>query len=160
MDHDALKYMVNKPQLSGRIARWVLLLQKFNFIISVRPEKSYANANHLSRLSNILDKELILDALPDGELFAVDVISLEYSKLIQYLTFQTFPSNFNEKMKRRLIWKSTPCTMIGETLYKEGQDGILRPCIYEDEVRTILDGCHLDSCGGHFAGDTTARKAL
>ena len=26
IDHDALKYMVNKPQLSGRIARWVLLL--------------------------------------------------------------------------------------------------------------------------------------
>jgi hypothetical protein len=26
VDHDALKYMVNKPQLSGRIARWVLLL--------------------------------------------------------------------------------------------------------------------------------------
>jgi hypothetical protein len=26
IDHDALKYMINKPQLSGRIARWVLLL--------------------------------------------------------------------------------------------------------------------------------------
>ena len=26
VDHNALKYMVNKPQLSGRIARWVLLL--------------------------------------------------------------------------------------------------------------------------------------
>ena len=25
---------------------------------------------------------------------------------------------------------------------------------------TILEGCHLDSCGGHFAGDSTARKAL
>ena len=27
-------------------------------------------------------------------------------------------------------------------------------------MRTILEGCHLDSCGGHFAGDTTARKTL
>ena len=26
VDYDALKYMINKPQLSGRIARWVLLL--------------------------------------------------------------------------------------------------------------------------------------
>jgi hypothetical protein len=37
VDHDALKYMINKPQLSGRIARWVLLLQEFNFTIQVRP---------------------------------------------------------------------------------------------------------------------------
>ena len=35
VDHDALKYMINKPQLSGRIARWVLLLQEFNFTIHV-----------------------------------------------------------------------------------------------------------------------------
>jgi hypothetical protein len=33
VDHDALKYMINKPQLSGKIARWVLLLQEFNFTI-------------------------------------------------------------------------------------------------------------------------------
>ena len=26
MDHDSLKYLVNKPDLSGRIARWILLL--------------------------------------------------------------------------------------------------------------------------------------
>jgi hypothetical protein len=26
VDHDALRYMIDKPQLSGRIARWVLLL--------------------------------------------------------------------------------------------------------------------------------------
>ena len=39
IDHDALKYMINKPQLSGRIARWVLLLQEFDFTINVRPGK-------------------------------------------------------------------------------------------------------------------------
>ena len=39
IDHDALKYMVNKPQLSGRIARWVLLLQEFDFDVDVRPRK-------------------------------------------------------------------------------------------------------------------------
>ena len=31
VNHDALKYMINKPQLSGQIARWILLLQEFNF---------------------------------------------------------------------------------------------------------------------------------
>jgi len=39
MDHDSLKYLVNKPDLSGRIARWILLLQEFNYEVVVKPEK-------------------------------------------------------------------------------------------------------------------------
>lgn len=50
--------------------------------------------------------------------------------------------------------------MIGETSYKQGKDDILRHCVYQNKARFILEGCHLDSCGGHFTGDSTARKAL
>ena len=160
VDHDALKYMINKPQLSGRIARWVLLLQEFQFTIEVRPGKQHANADHLSRLTNELGDKPIPDALPDAELFAVDVITEEYAEIIHYLTKQTFPSTFTETMKKQLIQKSAPYTMIGNVLYKKGRDEVLRRCIFKSEVETILEGCHLDSCGGHFAGDSTARKAL
>ena len=160
VDHDALKYMINKPQLSGRIARWVLLLQEFTFTINVRPRKKHLNADHLSRLSNVLGNTPIDDNLPDAALFVVEVISADYSEIIQYLTFQTFPLDYDEKLKRRLILKSGPYTMIAGTLYKQGKDGVLRRCVFASEVQTILEGCHLDSCGGHFAGDSTARKAM
>ena len=160
VNHDALKYMVNKPQLSGRIARWVLLLQEFTFKINVRPGKQHANADHLSRLSNELGTEPIDDNLPDAALFAVDIISPEYREVIQYLTTQTIPLHFTDKLKRRLILKSAPYTMIGDALYKQGKDGVLRRCIFQSEVSAILAGCHSDYCGGHFAGDSTARKAL
>ncbi len=53
-----------------------------------------------------------------------------------------------------------PYTMIARALYKQGKDGVLWRCIFQNEVRTILDGCHLDSCGGHFASDSTACKTL
>jgi hypothetical protein len=108
VDHDALKYMVNKPQLSGQIARWILLLQEFTFTIEVRPGKKHANADHLSRLTTELGMEAIPDALPDAHLFAVDVVSPEYAVLIQYLTTQTFPITFMEKMKKNLIEKEYP----------------------------------------------------
>ena len=49
MDHDSLKYLVNKPDLSGRIARWILLLQEFNYEVVVKPGKANANADYLSR---------------------------------------------------------------------------------------------------------------
>jgi hypothetical protein len=48
VDHDTLKYLINKPNLSGHLAHWVLLLQEFNFTIVVRPGKSHGNANHTS----------------------------------------------------------------------------------------------------------------
>ena len=48
VDHDALKYMINKPQLSRQIARWMLLLQEFNFTIHVQPGKKDVNDDHLS----------------------------------------------------------------------------------------------------------------
>ena len=45
-------------------------------------------------------------------------------------------------------------------LYKLGKDGVQRRCINPNEVQAILEGCHIDPCGGHFAGEATARKAL
>ena len=160
VDYDALKYMINKPQLSGRFARWMLLLQEFTFTIHVRLGKKHANADHLSRLTNELGGNPIPDSFPDANLFVVNVISKDYADLIQYLTHHTFPPHFTNKMKIQLVHKSAPYTLIGGVLYKKGRDEILRQCIFQSEVDTILEGCHLDSCGGHFAGDNTARKAL
>ena len=102
----------------------------------------------------------IPDSFPDADLFVVNVISKEYVDLIQYLTHHTFPPHFIDKMKTQLVHKSAPYTLIGGVLYKKGQDEILRQCIFQSEMDIILKGCHLDSCGGHFAGDSTTRKAL
>ena len=76
IDHDALKYLINKPNLSGHLARWILLLQKFNFTIVVRPGKSHGNANHFSRLEPLprSQSEPLNDRLLDVDLFEVDVI--------------------------------------------------------------------------------------
>jgi hypothetical protein len=38
-DHYALKYFVNKPVLGGRICRWLLLFQEYDFEVVVKPEK-------------------------------------------------------------------------------------------------------------------------
>jgi hypothetical protein len=48
-DHYSLKYLVNEPDLSGRIVRWILLLQEFNYEVVVKSGKSNSNADYLSR---------------------------------------------------------------------------------------------------------------
>ena len=50
-DHSALKYnLVNKPVLGGKICRWLLLFQEFNFKIIVKPSLFNVGLDHLSRI--------------------------------------------------------------------------------------------------------------
>ena len=51
-DHSALKYLVNKPVLGGRICRWLLLFQEYDFQIIVKPGRLNASPDHLSRLES------------------------------------------------------------------------------------------------------------
>jgi hypothetical protein len=39
IDHSALKYLVNKLVLGGRICHWLLLFQEFDFEVIVKPGK-------------------------------------------------------------------------------------------------------------------------
>jgi hypothetical protein len=104
--------------------------------------------------------EPLNDQLPDANLFEVDVIFPNYVDIITYLKTNQALREYNSKQVEALLKRSAPFTLIGETLYKQGHDGILRRCLNPSEVSLILEGCHLDASGGHFAGESTARKAL
>jgi hypothetical protein len=52
--HSTLKYLVNKPVLGGRICRWLLLFQEYDFEVVVKLGKLNAG---LDRLSHILSGE-------------------------------------------------------------------------------------------------------
>ena len=48
VDHYALKYLLNKTELAGRVIQWMLLLQEFDFEVVTKPGKSHVLADHLS----------------------------------------------------------------------------------------------------------------
>ena len=45
VDHSALPYLVSKQELTGKLARWMLLLQEFEFDILYRPGVQHAFAD-------------------------------------------------------------------------------------------------------------------
>jgi hypothetical protein len=51
-DHSALRYMVNKLVFGGIIFRCLLLFQKFDFEIVVKPRILNAGPDHLSKITN------------------------------------------------------------------------------------------------------------
>jgi hypothetical protein len=44
-DHSPLQWLINKPDLTGKHARWALSLQEFTFVISHRPGITHQNAD-------------------------------------------------------------------------------------------------------------------
>jgi hypothetical protein len=69
--HSALKYLVNKPVLGGRICRWLLLFQEFDFEVIVKPGKLNAGLGHLSRVTNGEEPMNLEDTFLDAQLFSV-----------------------------------------------------------------------------------------
>jgi hypothetical protein len=50
----ALVYLVNQPQVLGRIVRWLLLFREYDFIVMYKLDKTHVVADVLSILFNIM----------------------------------------------------------------------------------------------------------
>jgi hypothetical protein len=50
IDHMALVYLVNKPQVSWRLAKWLLFFLEYDFTILYKPGRTHVIADALSRL--------------------------------------------------------------------------------------------------------------
>jgi hypothetical protein len=52
VNYMTLVYLVNKPQLLRRIARWLLLFSEYEFTIVYKPSRTHVVVDVLSRLPN------------------------------------------------------------------------------------------------------------
>ena len=55
VNHATLLYLVFKQTLTGKLARWMLLLQEFEFDIQHQPHTQHSVEDYLSRLENGAD---------------------------------------------------------------------------------------------------------
>jgi hypothetical protein len=101
VDHMALRYIVNKPNLSGRLTCWVLLLIEFDYIVKYKPGNLQKQVDHLSKLSIELDTGEINDDFLDTNLFSTRVMPTWYEHIIEFLSTQQFPKGLskNERCK-------------------------------------------------------------
>jgi hypothetical protein len=159
-DHSALKYLVNKPVLGGRICRWLLLFQEYDFEVVVKPGKLNAGPDHLSCILSGEDAGNLDDNFPDAQLFAVRMVDDYFSDIIQFLSTCMAPSEMTVAQKKQLVVKATDYQLIAGNLYKLGADGILRRCVLEHERSMILEEAHDGIVGGHYAGRETAQNIL
>ena len=160
VDRMAFQYLVNKLDLNGRLACWILLLTEFDNTVQYKPGKMHLHIDHLSRLSEEAGTEEIDDEFPDGRLFTVQKVPLWYSYIVEFLSIQTFPSSLDWNERRKIQVNNTNFALIANKLYQRGIDGIFRRCVDYTEILAILEACQDSACEGHFSGRFTRQKIL
>jgi hypothetical protein len=124
-DHSDLKYLVNKLVLGGRICRWLLLFQEFDFEVIVKPGKLNAGPDHLSRVTNGEESMRLEDNFPYAWLFSVQIADEYFVDIIHYLSIGTAPQEYNIVQKKNLVVRAADYQLIVGHLYKMGADNIL-----------------------------------
>jgi hypothetical protein len=132
-DHSMLKYLVNKPVLGGRICRWILLFQEYDFKIVVKPGRMNKGLDHLSRLEHGEELTSLEDALPDAQLLVIRTIDDHFTEIVQFLSIGMAPSEYTIPQKKQLVVRVADLSIIAGQLYKMGPDEILRRCVMESE---------------------------
>ncbi len=86
-DHKALTYLVNKSYPSARLARWLLLIEKFDIDIIHRLGRRHGNVDGLTRAYEEMGDVSEDDDFPDVAIMTINAKEAleEYQEIIQYL---------------------------------------------------------------------------
>ena len=161
-DHSAIKYLMTKKDAKPRLIRWVLLLQEFD--VEIKDKKGIENlvADHLSRLEGAKDDVPVNDEFPDEKLLAIEDKRAApwFADFVNYLVAKVIPPEFNYQQKKRFFAHLKHYYWEEPILYRHCADQVIRRCVPEDEMHSILNHCHTLPCGGHFGGQRTTAKVL
>ncbi|KAL5560543.1 hypothetical protein UlMin_036754 [Ulmus minor] len=140
---------------------WILLLQEFD--LEIRDKKGTENlvADHLSRLEEdyLEDEEQINETFPDEQLLAIQTAPW-FADYANYLVKKILPPDMSYQQKRKFFSDLKHYFWDEPYLYKHCADQIIRRCVPEEEMESILRHCHSREVGGHFGGTKTAAKVL
>jgi hypothetical protein len=100
IDHYALRYPINKPILGGRICKWLLFLQEYDFDLVLKPGKINVGSDHLSCILSGEEAGNLDEILLDAQLFLVKMVDDYFVDIIQFLSTGMPPSDmiFVQKM--------------------------------------------------------------
>lgn len=141
--------------------RWILLLQEFNLTIKDKKWVENVVADHLSRLEfkDTVEELPIQDDFPDEHLFAISQVPW-YANIVNYLVSNESPSTWSAQDKHKFLVEVRNFYWDDPYLYKYCPDQIMRHCIPDGEINSVLQFCHSLACGGHFSMKKTAAKIL
>ena len=165
-DHNALRWLMSLDDPSGRLARWSLLIQQFDFDIVHRPGVANGNADALSRRPY---DTYSLNALEAAGFKATQILDFQrrdpsLRDIIKYLEYDQLPRD-NVKAKRVLLSEDLYFLDDNNLLYhvdvsnKRGRKGCQTQLVLPPPLRyEVLVNAHDDLAGGHLGVYKTYEK--
>ena len=115
----------------------------------------------MSRLGNREKGNSLSDQFPDETLYVVTTGSLPcYANIVNYLVSKEFPMNLSRAEKEKIKAQAKYYLWDEPYLWKFRNDQIIRRCIDDNEIYSILTFCHSYESGGHFGPKRTTHKFL
>ena len=157
VDHQALKWLMNLRDRTGRLARWALTLQEYDFNIQYRPGKDHGNADTLSRRVYTISQLLMFPQISTEELPKAQSRDDKLQPLIQYLKDGTLPNDAQtaEKLMRQ---EDQYFLSNNDILYKKsyaGQKIVIQLVVPKTLQTELLHWCHDHFMSGHLGLNKT-----
>ncbi|RDY09140.1 hypothetical protein CR513_06538, partial [Mucuna pruriens] len=151
----ALRYLLKKPDAKPRLIRWMLLLQEFD--IEIRDKKGVENfiADHLSKIERESEPMPIRDEFPDEQLLHIKASTPWFADICNY-----FPPEASRPYKEKLQSDAKYYIWDDPYLWRLCSDKVIRRCIPDAEINSVLQFCNSTLRGGHYGSTRTARKVL
>jgi hypothetical protein len=159
-EHSALKYLVNKLVLEGRICTCLLIFQEFSFKVIFKPGICNVGMDHLSILESGESGGALDDQLSDVDIFQIEAIPKYVEDIFPFLSLGTCLENYFATPKWNLVVRETEFQLIAGQIYNMGLDIILKRCVLTHERKYILWECHNGVVGGHIGGKYSTHKIL
>jgi hypothetical protein len=97
---------------------------------------------------------------PDEHLFFIPSNDPWYDYLLVYLQTHNFGSHLSRYDHQCILHQAPSYLLIGDVLYQRRVNTILRRCLTINEAGRVLNYHHINTCGGHLLGISTAKNII
>ena len=162
-DHAALKWLMDKTEPTGRLARWTMFLQAFDFTILHRAGRKHCNADALSRpILSIMastsgeaeHKDIQASLEEEANLSSADLDPHEDEFLLHFLRTGKFVVGSSNQQRKRIIKIAGDYKLERGILYY-ARDDMFKIIPEPNKRLEIVTAAHHN---GHFKVETTYNR--
>nr|XP_016432369.1 PREDICTED: uncharacterized protein LOC107759025 [Nicotiana tabacum] len=175
---DQMNYTVTEKELLqwyGRLtnSNHILWGPKSSSTQIIQPSDTYIRdrrgtenqvAGHLFRLENrnhVAEGGVITETFPDEQLLAITSGTTPwYADYVNFIASGVTPPELTPDNRRRFLHDVRLYMWDEPFLYRLYADQLVRRCVLEEEISSILHSCHASPYRGHHGGDRTTQKVL